>query len=168
MNHPDKGLYLGRCNRTDCQRPPATFFNQSTVKYYCPSCAELLNDFTAAQPECIDLFGTTSICVERYSADTSYVRIQSLIQNDLVKSEVILMSDALAKILRAQRKTLSVGMIATLHSLCAQRLIEIEAGDKVRIRYNACRYYTTEPFMTMLKWLDSDLTELSKITQKTN
>ena len=38
-----KGLRGGNCNRTACQREGAIYYNHSTRKYYCPSCALLLN-----------------------------------------------------------------------------------------------------------------------------
>lgn len=40
----EKGDYNGSCNITACQRPnSATWYNHSTRKYYCPSCAIRLN-----------------------------------------------------------------------------------------------------------------------------
>lgn len=40
---PQKGLKGGNCNRTACQKPGAQFFNHSTKKYYCQTCAMLIN-----------------------------------------------------------------------------------------------------------------------------
>lgn len=45
-NHPDKGKLNGRCNRTACQRPGATWFNTSTRAYYCAACARDITRFT--------------------------------------------------------------------------------------------------------------------------
>jgi len=39
-----KGVKGGNCNREACQKPGAVWFNHSTHAYYCPSCAELLNN----------------------------------------------------------------------------------------------------------------------------
>jgi hypothetical protein len=39
-----KGTENGNCNRTACQKPGATWFNHSTLKFYCPACASLLNE----------------------------------------------------------------------------------------------------------------------------
>jgi len=38
-----KGASNGLCNRTACQSPGATWYNHSTLKYYCKSCALDLN-----------------------------------------------------------------------------------------------------------------------------
>lgn len=41
---PNKGKFKGNCNRTDCQSPlKVVWYNQSTGKYYCEVCAELIN-----------------------------------------------------------------------------------------------------------------------------
>lgn len=45
-NRPDKGKLNGACNRTDCQRPGATWFNTSTRAYYCEGCAREITNFT--------------------------------------------------------------------------------------------------------------------------
>lgn len=42
-----KGAYLGLCNRRACLQPGAEWFNHSTRKYYCHSCAKLLNEVNA-------------------------------------------------------------------------------------------------------------------------
>lgn len=44
--HRNKGLLNGRCNRTACQQPGATYFNTSTRAYYCEPCARDITDFT--------------------------------------------------------------------------------------------------------------------------
>lgn len=38
-NHPEKGLFNGRCNVTACQEPGAVFFNTGSNAYYCSECA---------------------------------------------------------------------------------------------------------------------------------
>lgn len=38
-----KGEENQECYRTACSNAPATWFNYSTKKYYCTSCAELIN-----------------------------------------------------------------------------------------------------------------------------
>jgi uncharacterized protein YecA (UPF0149 family) len=38
-----KGKLNGNCNRRDCQKPEALYYNHSTRLYYCESCANLLN-----------------------------------------------------------------------------------------------------------------------------
>lgn len=39
-----KGEYKGSCNRTACQTPDsAYYYNHSTEKYYCDTCADLIN-----------------------------------------------------------------------------------------------------------------------------
>jgi len=39
-----KGKRGGNCNREACQRPGATWFNKTMNAYYCPSCAERINE----------------------------------------------------------------------------------------------------------------------------
>lgn len=39
-----KGEKGQRCNRTACQAPGAYWFNHSTRKYYCGTCADIIND----------------------------------------------------------------------------------------------------------------------------
>lgn len=44
MNDPKlKGQKDGNCNRDDCQKPGATYYNFSTRKWYCPECAKKIN-----------------------------------------------------------------------------------------------------------------------------
>lgn len=38
-----KGDYKDECYRTACKVKPATYFNHSTLKHYCPGCAMLIN-----------------------------------------------------------------------------------------------------------------------------
>jgi hypothetical protein len=43
-NRPDKGLEGGACNVTACQLPnSATWYNHSTQRWYCRTCAVELN-----------------------------------------------------------------------------------------------------------------------------
>ena len=50
-----KGEKGGICNRTACENSGAVYFNFSTEKYYCPSCAELLNDNN--REEAMNIYG---------------------------------------------------------------------------------------------------------------
>lgn len=43
MTMPDKGERLGSCNRQACQAPGAYWYNRTMRKWYCTSCARLLN-----------------------------------------------------------------------------------------------------------------------------
>lgn len=48
MNTPDpklKGVENGNCNRTVCQQPQATWYNESTRAYYCRGCAIEIQQF---------------------------------------------------------------------------------------------------------------------------
>ena len=38
-----KGEYQGECNRSACSNPKAEYFDYSTRKYYCASCAKIIN-----------------------------------------------------------------------------------------------------------------------------
>lgn len=65
----DKGEYGGSCNITRCQRPnSATWFNHSTRKYYCRSCAHDLNYDTFNCKDAMDMWGhllcTEGVCIE--------------------------------------------------------------------------------------------------------
>ena len=40
-----KGDYNDECYRKACNSSPATFYNHSTMKHYCPSCADLINKY---------------------------------------------------------------------------------------------------------------------------
>jgi transposase-like protein len=54
----DKGELNGKCNITSCQKPnSATWYNHSTQKYYCPSCAKRLNNDIFNKPAALDMFG---------------------------------------------------------------------------------------------------------------
>lgn len=39
----NKGEFFGSCNRSACLEPGATYYNESTRKYYCAECAEKIN-----------------------------------------------------------------------------------------------------------------------------
>lgn len=39
-----KGIHGHECNRTVCRNAPATYYNQSTKKYYCAECATKINN----------------------------------------------------------------------------------------------------------------------------
>lgn len=50
-----KGVFGGNCNRTICQQSGATWYNHSTRKYYCPNCAEMLNEDN--RKDAMEIFG---------------------------------------------------------------------------------------------------------------
>ncbi len=50
-----KGDYGGLCNVADCQKTDAIYYNHSTRKYYCPVCAEKINE--ANQSDAEKMFG---------------------------------------------------------------------------------------------------------------
>lgn len=53
---PKKGAYKGLCNFTACtSQRPATWWHFSNQKYYCPSCAAMLNH--ANRKDALALFG---------------------------------------------------------------------------------------------------------------
>ncbi len=52
---PVKGELNGLCNRKACLKPGAIYYNHSTKKHYCPSCADMLNDYN--RPGAMDLYG---------------------------------------------------------------------------------------------------------------
>ena len=58
-----KGEYNGLCNRTACQSPnEVVYFNHSTEKYYCPSCAKKINEYNRA--DAMRLFGHDLCMIE--------------------------------------------------------------------------------------------------------
>nr|WP_293837506.1 hypothetical protein [uncultured Arsenicibacter sp.] len=58
---PAKGSCNAECNRKACSNPNATFFNFSTHKYYCRSCAMQINEYNNA--EALELFGH-ALCID--------------------------------------------------------------------------------------------------------
>ena len=55
-----KGTYDCECNRTACSNSHAVYFNKSTEKYYCESCAHTINMHN--RMDCIRLFGCEDLC----------------------------------------------------------------------------------------------------------
>lgn len=51
----EKGEYNSNCARTACTNGVATYFNHSTLKYYCKSCAMKLNFVN--KNDAIEMFG---------------------------------------------------------------------------------------------------------------
>ena len=47
-NRTMKGEYGQECNRTACNNQNAQFYNHSTRKYYCGSCAQTINSLNHA------------------------------------------------------------------------------------------------------------------------
>ena len=41
------------CNRTACQKPPATYYNSSTRAWYCESCANMIDEWSIRQGEAL-------------------------------------------------------------------------------------------------------------------
>lgn len=60
----DKGELHGSCNRTCCQLPGADYFNQSTRKYYCAVCADLINDYEPTRRDSMQLYGNRDLCIK--------------------------------------------------------------------------------------------------------
>lgn len=75
-----KGNYNEECNITACQKPAsATWYNHSTRKYYCPSCARRLNSDPFNARDAQKMFGHT-LCTlgENISLDDEYYRQEAL------------------------------------------------------------------------------------------
>ena len=71
----DKGEYGGSCNITRCQRPDsATWFNHSTSKYYCPSCARTLNFDHFNRKDAMEMWGHF-LCTEGEVIEGDYQEI---------------------------------------------------------------------------------------------
>ena len=74
-NAADKGEYGGSCNITRCQRPnSATWYNHSTRKYYCPSCARTLNFDHFNYKDAMELWGHF-LCTEGEVIESDYQEI---------------------------------------------------------------------------------------------
>lgn len=52
-----KGVYMGNCNRSACFRPGADWYNHGTSKYYCQSCAFMLNDDPFNKRDAMAMYG---------------------------------------------------------------------------------------------------------------
>jgi hypothetical protein len=57
----EKGIKGGNCNRRDCQKPGAVYYNQSTRAYYCRECAIKINRLN--REDALRLFGSPDLCV---------------------------------------------------------------------------------------------------------
>ena len=57
---PGYGEYNGECNRAACSNDGARWYNHSTKKHYCDSCASIINRFN---PEAHDIYGH-ALCTE--------------------------------------------------------------------------------------------------------
>lgn len=62
-NPIDKGEYDGSCNRSACLKPHARYYNHSTQKYYCATCAHMINDMNRA--DAMRLYGH-ELCVYKF------------------------------------------------------------------------------------------------------
>ena len=71
----DKGDFRGSCNITRCQRPnSATWFNHSTRKYYCRSCAHDLNYDHFNRKDAMEMWGHL-LCTEGQCIEGDYAEI---------------------------------------------------------------------------------------------
>ncbi len=71
----DKGEFEGSCNITRCQRPnSATWFNHSTRKYYCRSCAHTLNFDSFNRKDALEMWGHL-LCTEGEVIEGDYQEI---------------------------------------------------------------------------------------------
>lgn len=59
----NKGEFGGSCNRSACLRPGANWYNHSTRKYYCESCAHWLNTDEFNKRDSMELWGH-DLCTE--------------------------------------------------------------------------------------------------------
>ena len=62
-----KGKWRGNCERTSCQKPDAVWYNYSTKKFYCKSCAKAIN--LANHDDSMKLYGH-ELCIP-YSTESS-------------------------------------------------------------------------------------------------
>lgn len=59
----DKGEFNGRCNRSACLNQGANWYNHSTRKYYCKSCAHWLNIDEFNKRDAMEIWGH-DLCTE--------------------------------------------------------------------------------------------------------
>lgn len=60
-----KGELNGSCNITSCQKTnSAIWYNHSTIKYYCPSCARKLNNDEFNKRDAMKIFGHNLCTIE--------------------------------------------------------------------------------------------------------
>lgn len=68
MEKKNKGEFMGSCNITACDSiEPATWYNKSTEKYYCQSCAYRLNYDPYNHRDSMRLYG--SLLCEQHDRD---------------------------------------------------------------------------------------------------
>lgn len=63
----EKGELNGECNRTVCTKTPARWYNHSTEKHYCHSCASLIN--AANREDAQRLYGHNLCTIVLHQAD---------------------------------------------------------------------------------------------------
>ena len=74
-----KGEYNQECNITSCQKPnSATWYNHSTQKYYCPSCAKRINSDEFNKRDAMRLFGHDLCTEEGYFIEFNGANYQSV------------------------------------------------------------------------------------------
>lgn len=52
-----KGKLNGSCNRSACQKPGAEWYHMDTKKYYCKSCADMLNNDPFNKEDALRIYG---------------------------------------------------------------------------------------------------------------
>ena len=58
-----KGEKHGLCNRSACQTPEdVVFYNKGTRKFYCPVCADLINNANKDHPDTVRVIGERFLC----------------------------------------------------------------------------------------------------------
>lgn len=83
----DKGLYNGSCNRSDCQAPhSARWWNQSTQKYYCFACADLINERVSLEELRKLGYSPTGLCVPEYN--DRHPQHETLLVSNMTSSRV--------------------------------------------------------------------------------
>ena len=76
----DKGDYLGSCNRSACLKPGADWFNHSTRKYYCVSCADWLNTDRFNKADAMNIWGH-DLCTEGKYDESKFQKLHDLHRN---------------------------------------------------------------------------------------
>lgn len=71
----EKGELHGECNRTACSNKNAKFFNHSTEKHYCGTCAKLIND--ANLGDSLRLYGHELCTIATESSQMESIEVHS-------------------------------------------------------------------------------------------
>jgi hypothetical protein len=89
----DKGDFQGSCNRSACLRPGASWYNHSTQKYYCQSCAIWLNTDDYNRHDAMQMFGH-DLCTEGKYDEGKYRKLHDLHRNAQLHLEKIKINSA--------------------------------------------------------------------------